>query len=135
MLGWLNASHTLQIATGNDGHEILHSLVSNVMEAIETTKIEVAHLKIALQDEQGSILRVQVTRNEEKPAFVGALSGRVHDGELLINLRAEADPENLEKVITDAFTSVLTGVAYDITKFAAFKPGQPVPTHRVLSLH
>ena len=135
LLGWLNA--TVRIAAGRggvDGAEILHSLVHAVMEGLEGMGAEVAHLKMSVQEESGAMLRVQVTRNEEKPVFAGGLGGAVRNGELLINLRAEADPDRLAKTVSAALAGTLKDVRHEVTEFASFKPGQPVPTHRVEAL-
>ena len=96
--------------------------------------MEVAHFKIALQQAGGAMLRVQVTRNGEKPTFAGELDGAVREGELLVNLRAEGEPKALGKIVRGELAKALGGIPHEMVEFACFKPGQPVPTHRVEAL-
>lgn len=135
LLGWLNA--TVQIPTrqsGMEGAEILHRLMHGIADGLERQDIPVAHCKIALQDDTGAILRVQMTRSGDKPVFAGELGGPLRSGRLLINLRAEGEPDRLSVTVSGALAAVLKGIKHDVTEFACFKPGQPIPTHRVEAL-
>ena len=89
---------------------------------------------MSVEDDAGGMLRVQVTRNEEKPFFAGGLAGAVQHARLLINLRAEADPDLLAETVSAALSAALDGLAHEVTECAHFKPGQPTPTHRVAAL-
>lgn len=135
LLGWLNA--TVQIGTGRngvDGAGVLHGLVHAIVEELERRAVKVAHFKMTLQDGRGNTLRAQVTRNGEKPMLAGALDGSVRDGTLLINLRAEAAPEELAAAVEAGFAAALAGVAHEVTEMQYFKPGQPQPTHRIAAV-
>jgi hypothetical protein len=135
LLGWLNA--TVAIAAGLpgvDGAELLHRVADGVMDGLEHGRIEVAHFKMALEDEGGAVLRVQVTCREEKLAFAGGLDGAVKNGCLLLNLRAEAKPEEMAEIVSRELAKALAGIQHEMAEFACFKPGQPVPTHRVETL-
>ena len=101
---------------------------------MECGRMEVAHFKMALEDEGGAMLRVQVTRREEKAAFAGELDGAVRKGRLLMNLRAEGEPEELAEIVSRELAKALTGIPHEMAEFACFKPGQSVPTHRVEAL-
>ena len=134
-LGWLNA--TVRVGTGKqsvDGAAALHGLVHAITDRLERAAVEIAHFKMTLQDASGTTMRAQVTRNGEKPLLAGALEGAVRNGTLLINLRAEAEPEELAEVVTAGLAATLEGVAHEVVEMKYFKPGQPVPTHRVVDL-
>ena len=135
LLGWLNATVTISAGrAGADGAGMLHRLAHAVVDGLEREGIEVAHFKMALQDESGAILRVQVTRSGEMPAFAGALAGALGKAQLLVNLRAEGSPEQLTEIVSKALTISLKDIGHEVAEFACFKPGQPVPTHRVEAL-
>ena len=55
---------------------------------------------------------------------------RVDRGELIINLRAEADPAVLESVTREA-VAALSGVRATMDHLEQLRPGRPVPTHRM----
>ena len=69
------------------------------------------------------------------PRAVRELQDEIESGELLINLRAEADPAILrattERVL--AATAAAMGLECDVEHAEAFRPGRPVPTHRDLN--
>ncbi len=66
--------------------------------------------------------------------FAGEVGGALRSGRLLINLRAEAEPERLSEIVSGALAATLKGIRHDITEFACFKPGQPIPTQRIEAL-
>lgn len=135
LLGWLNATVAISAArAGVSGADILPGLADEVMNGLEREGIEVAHFKMALEDESGSLLRVQVTRSGEKPELAGKLDGVFREGRLLVNLRAEGEPGQLAGTVSAALAKVLGSIGHEVVEWACFKPGQPVPTHRVGAL-
>lgn len=134
-LGWLNA--TVQIGTGRkgvDGAIVLHGLVHAIAGELERRAVAIAHFKMTLQDGRGNTMRAQVTRDGEKPMLSGALDGPVRGGTLLINLRAEAAPEDLAAAVQAGFAATLAEVTHEVTEMEYFKPGQPQPTHRIAAV-
>jgi hypothetical protein len=65
------------------------------------------------------------------------LSRRVLDpievGELVVNLRAEDDPGRLHAILVEAIAATATdhGARATVRVEAHFRPGRPVPTHRI----
>jgi len=56
-----------------------------------------------------------------------------HNGQLIINLRAEAAPDLLDAAVRDALAATektLTGVRAAVDNLERFRPGKPTPTHR-----
>ncbi len=133
MLGWLNATVKVRPKRATEAMKLLAPLALKLQEGLKRRKIEVAHLKIVLRDEAQPerLLKMQLTRSEEAPAFAGGLDGPLKQGELLINLRAEGDPAKLGRMVKEALRRALEKVPHEIAIFDAFRPGQPVPTHRV----
>jgi hypothetical protein len=63
-----------------------------------------------------------------------AAHGDFTEGELLINLRAEGDPEVLAASVMKALVKVAEaspGLTLEQVHLEHFRPGQPKPTHRV----
>lgn len=54
--------------------------------------------------------------------------------ELLVNVRAEAEPALLEKIVRRQLDKPQKSVRLTWVECAAFKPGKPQPTHRITEL-
>ena len=56
-------------------------------------------------------------------------------GELILNLRAEADPESLRRAVFAALEAVCSaaGLRYETLHTEHFRPARPVPTYRMAS--
>ena len=94
--------------------------------------IEVAHLKMTLTPDAGTDLAVvNLVRNGGQVEASHTLNEPLTDGECVVNLRAEGDPETLRGVLADALASL--GVPATVTHSEAFRPGKPVPTHRMVT--
>ena len=94
---------------------------------------EVAHLKTTLTPDEGSDLAVMnLTRTDAEPEQSHVLHEPLEAGELIVNLRAEADPAVLRQAILLALDArdKAAGVTAAVEHLEAFRPGRPVPTHR-----
>ncbi len=133
MLGWLNATVKLKPAKPGAGKALLEPVVQELTARLRKRHIEVAHLKLILSDpaQPKQLLRLQMTRADEVPEIAGNIAKPVKQGELVINLRAAADPKTLEALVKQALAKAWPGGSHTLETLEAFKPGQPVPTHRV----
>jgi G3E family GTPase len=135
LLGWLNA--TLVIDANDrevDGNELLASLGTSVHEALRAAGAEVAHLKMTLAPDEGNDLGVaNLVRNDGRLEHSHRLQAPITVGQLIVNLRAEADPEVLKAVVTAAVGAAAAKalVALDVEHLEHFRPGRPTPTHRM----
>lgn len=68
-----------------------------------------------------------------KTTLLQRLTTHLGKDTLLINLRAEAEPAVLEKIVQKAVDAA-KGVSIVWREKAAFRPGQPTPTHRVAAV-
>ncbi len=133
LLGWLNCTATLR-GTDVDGDALLLELARAIRESLEAEGVEIAHLKMTLTPDGGhGIGVVNVVRTTATPELAFALDSGVDTGELTINLRAEADPERLETVVRTAMTLAAGrfGARIEADHLERFRPGRPVPTHRL----
>jgi hypothetical protein len=132
LLGWVNVTvaipeslERLRAATIIDG------VSRRIFAEINSAGYEVAHLKVAIEAENGAVQRMQTTSNADQPLLAGGLPENVTGGRLLVNLRVEASPEELRKIVAGALSQALLGIKHATVEFAAFKPGRPNPTRRV----
>lgn len=133
-LGWLNAEVRLQAAAGADfdGNAALLELLSRVRESLGRSGHEIAHMKgtLAVEGDAYELAAANVVRTEDAPVLSHRLADPVDVGRLLLNLRAEADPDVLEQAVRQTFAG-LGGLTAEILHLEHFRPGRPVPTHRL----
>jgi hypothetical protein len=100
----------------------------------------VAHLKVTLSPDTqlgGAIAAINLVRNDFVPELSFHLEEPVTGGQLIVNLRAEARPDELEALVRDALAVSARNVATlhaNIEHLEQFRPGKPTPTHRIHSL-
>lgn len=130
LLGWLNASVSLRADREVDGNELLRMLASSIREALG--RFEIAHLKMTLlpAEEAGDIGVIHLVRTDAEPEVSHSLRAPLAAGSLLINLRAEADPELLRQSVADAVAGC--GCKLEIERVEHFRPSKPRPTYRIL---
>jgi hypothetical protein len=76
---------------------------------------------------------INLVRNDHVAELSQSLDDSIKSGELIINLRAEADPEVLLRELKLSLASVFAlehATQATLDHIEAFKPGQPKPTHR-----
>jgi hypothetical protein len=92
-------------------------------------QIRIVHLKLYATSDAG-YLKAALTGNGQDPAIEGALdaspSGR-HD--ILLNLRALADPELLRAIVEREFAALPARLAW--RQVQCFRPSPPVPYQRL----
>ncbi|HYE86959.1 MAG TPA: GTP-binding protein [Vicinamibacterales bacterium] len=137
LLGWLNMTCRLASASPFDGNRFLERLALRTHQALAANGLEVAHFKMTLAPDEGSDLAViNLVRTEGTPESLHQLAEPMTSGELIINLRAEGDPEHLKSLALSSLdaASAAHGVATVIEHSEHFRPGRPVPTHRLATL-
>lgn len=136
LLGWLNCTVQLKGKEPFDGNALLVEMVERICERLREESSEIAHLKMTLDptDEGGSLAAVSLVRNDAEPDLRESLLDRVSGGELIINLRGEADPEALHRITMEALeesAATAGGVEVTVEHVERFRPGKPDPTHRM----
>jgi len=128
MLGWLNATAHLAGPTV-DGNELLLRLAGALRDQLAKADVEVAHLKMTLTvaGDGLDIAVANLVRTDATPELSFRLEEPFTEGELTVNLRAQAEPVLLEQIVRE----VLGEFGVTLDSLASFKPGQPNPTHRV----
>lgn len=140
LLGWLNA--TVAVGTGGemavDGNALVRAIAERVQAHLGAAGAEIAHLKMTLSPNEGlsDLAVINLVRNDFVPELSQELSDEIFGGQLIINCRAEADPEHLVSTLERALGEVrdrFGGVEMTLEHCEHFRPGKPEPTHRMLS--
>ena len=134
LLGWLNATCSLSSARPFDGNAFLQRLVAQVHARLEAVGIEIAHFKMTLAPDTGNDLAVlNLVRTGSTAESAHTLADDLTEGELILNLRAEGDPEMLKTIAMGELkeTADAMGVTCTLEHSEHFRPGRPEPTHRM----
>lgn len=132
LLGWLNCTVKLESDATFDANAALLQLAKDLRTRITDNGGEIAHLKMTLDscDGTGSISVVSLVRSDGEPDLRESLMDRVKCGSMILNLRAEADPEFLDQAVREALKT-LSGLRPTIEHSEHFRPSRPVPVHRM----
>ncbi|MFN0127633.1 MAG: GTP-binding protein [Verrucomicrobiales bacterium] len=136
MLGWLNATIRVDAPDGVDADALVQALAAALHAGLRRLGTEIAHLKLTLSPDDsltGEIAAVNLVRSDFVPELSQRLDNDVTGAQIILNLRAEAAPEQLEKELRSAVAVPLPGLAeaaLSIDHLEYFRPGRPVPTHR-----
>jgi hypothetical protein len=134
LLGWLNCTVNVMSAVAVNGNELLAELSRDIQGRLAAAGAEIAHLKMTLTpgDEVGDIAVLNVARSDGTAELSHRLQGPIESGELIVNLRAEADPELLRQALLATLAArEHNGIMMAIEHLEHFRPGKPQPTHRL----
>lgn len=137
LLGWLNCTVQLAATKAFDSEKFLKHLANEVQKRLASKQSEVAHMKMTLSPEgslSGEIAGINLVRNDFIPELSFQLDTPVKGGQLIINLRAEAAPDVLGAAVREGLTAAtkkFPAVTATVDHLEHFRPGKPVPTHRI----
>lgn len=132
-LGWLNA--TLRLATRGEAFDIDHVLVDLVCRleaAFASVSAEPAHLKV-LADASGATAIANLVSADARVELSLASGASAKSAEFTVNARVAIDPETLSAQLSQATGQLaeLYSLTYEIADLQSFRPGRPMPTHRL----
>lgn len=133
LLGWLNATVAVS-GPAFDANALLRTLADDLRQRLGDA--EIAHLKMTFSPDEGlgDIAAVSLVRSDYVPELSLTLDGPADSGQLILNLRAEADPADLRAAVEAAVAALpqrLPGLSARLEHAEQFRPGRPTPTHRV----
>jgi G3E family GTPase len=135
LLGWLNCTARIT-GRGFDGNDWVLRLVERIQSRLRELDIEIAHLKMTMtpQAEDRDLCVVNAVSTDARPVNAFRLQDVLDAGELIVNLRAEGDPDVLQREALGALAAHAAdaGLALTVAHIEHFRPGRPVPTHRVV---
>ena len=141
LLGWLNA--TLQISSRKDfdPNEVLLALARELVNSLKEnhSEAEIAHLKMTLSSDEifGEIAVLNMVRSDIGPEISQVMSDFISSANIILNLRAEASPGALYNSLNAALKKMAEAekpLFIRVDHIEHFRPGRPVPTHRVVDM-
>ncbi len=134
-LGWLNATYQLLVESpsGVRLNDVAQRLVQLAADRMQARSIEVAHLKVLVEDGQdaaalanlvGGGVDIELSQSSER-------TGR--QCQVTVNARVAAVPEELQEIVESAVDTVAKEFTAQLTRTArqSLSPGRPSPTHRM----
>jgi hypothetical protein len=137
LLGWLNATVRVAAAAPLDGNRLLADVARGAHAALAAAGLEIAHLKMTLAPDEGAdIAALNLVRTDGTPEMSHLLADDIADAEMIVNLRAEGDPDRLRAVVERAIDEAARAHAAScaIVHCEHFRPARPQPTHRLAAL-
>jgi hypothetical protein len=132
LLGWLNAAARIDALEPLDGNALLRGIADQLQAMLAARGAEIAHLKMTLTPSEGSDIAVlNLVRGDGTPESLHQLQDDIQVGELIVNLRAEADPAFLRETVDSVLGGMLPESDVTIEHIEAFRPGKPTPTYRM----
>jgi G3E family GTPase len=131
-LGWLNSQVLVESQEPFELDRFLLSLISRLHERFLDADAEAAHLKvIGLSD--GSYAVANLVSNATQPELSLPSNARIQQANVIVNARVATDPSELESFVRDeiAATCAEFKATHRIATLQSFRPGRPVPTHRI----
>jgi G3E family GTPase len=135
LLGWVNITASIE-GRPFDGNRLLLDVVRQIEQQLQQQTpdgVPIAHLKATLTPDQGNDVGVANAVGSDLPAELShQLVEPLERGEMIVNLRAEGEPEVLEQSALDAVRRAAQhfGLVVTVQHQEAFRPGRPTPTHR-----
>lgn len=133
-LGWLNSQIAVESPDLFLLDQLLLELIGKLHERLVAAQSEAAHLKvIGLCDQSYAV--ANVVSNLTGPELSLASSSQTRHANIVVNARVATDPAVLEQIVREELTHVCEahGLKHEVVSLQSFRPGRPVPTHRITS--
>ena len=104
-----------------------------VRDELAADGFEIAHLKatLSVEGDDYELAAANLVRTDDAPALSHRLAEPIDIGRLLLNLRAEANPDLLKQAIHRSLATLADRCESTVNHLEHFRPGRPVPTHRL----
>lgn len=131
-LGWLNCQASLSSSSPFDLDSTLVQFLERTHQALIAADAEVAHLK-TIGMAEGVYAVANLVSNADQSVLSLASHWQGREVDLVINARVATDPERLEAIIRRAVEQQAAALDAQaaIGSLQCFRPGRPVPTHRI----
>lgn len=129
-LGWLNARLELELQVPSSPARLIGPMLEQLNDRLSDEGAAIAHLKL-FDRTPTSNLKAGIVENGQEPMVEGDLLAPAEKRhEVFINLRARAQPEQLERAVEGVLRSLNGRSSADIQ---AFTPGYPKPERRIMA--
>ena len=131
-LGWLNCQIVATAESSFDLDALLLDLVARLHVQLVASESESAHVK-AIGMSDGTYAVANLVSNQSGPELSLESRSQTTNANLVLNARVATDPQALEAVVRQEVAAACAAVDSDhtITNLQSFRPGRPVPTHRL----
>lgn len=110
------------------------NLISRIHRRLVTEESEAAHLKvIGMCDLSYAV--ANLVSNATGPELSLASSAKTRSANVVVNARVATDPFVLEQIVGEELAAASRDreLTHQIVSLQSFRPGRPVPTHRITS--
>lgn len=131
-LGWLNSQVVLESTQDFDLDAFLMDLIQRLHARLLSSSAEAAHLKvIGLRDSSYAV--ANLVSNATGPELSLASNSQTLSANVVINARVATDPAELESIVREelAAAAAAIDVSQTVISLQSFRPGRPLPTHRI----
>lgn len=131
-LGWLNSQVVVASPQAFDLDAFLMDLIGRLHVRLLTSSAEAAHLKvIGLCDTSYAV--ANLVSNATGPELSLASRTETRNANVVVNARVATDPADLELIVREELADAATaiGASRNVISLQSFRPGRPVPTHRI----
>jgi Ni2+-binding GTPase involved in maturation of urease and hydrogenase len=132
-LGWLNSSLSVSAPKAFDLDALLLDIVARLQASLAAIDAETAHLK-TIGMAEGLYGVANLVSSFSTPELSLPSRGQVRAADLVVNARVATAPETLtehvERAVRAACGQIHATPTFHQTQ--SFRPGRPVPTHRIL---
>ncbi len=133
-LGWLNCQAQLQAQDDAkiDVDALVVNLVERLRDLLKTNNAEPAHLKVLAQTLTDTAI-ANLTGSTDDVELSLASEVKTPAIDLIVNARVAGSPELLEDLVRLAVAELAAslGLTHEVNGMQRFRPGRPVPTHRM----
>jgi len=132
-LGWLNSSLTVSAAKPFKLDDLLLDIIARLQASLDEIDAETAHLK-AIGMADGLYGVANLVSSFSPPELSLASKGQAREAQLVVNARVATAPETLTEHVERAVQGACAarGATAQFQQTQSFRPGRPVPTHRIL---
>jgi hypothetical protein len=138
LLGWLNGTFRLRAASPFDGNLLLLDIARELRDRLAPEQPEIAHFKMTLMpdDAVGDIAVLNLVGSDRDAELSHTLEEHMVSGELIVNLRAEGDPELLRAAVlgTLAAAAARRNARSESVHIEHFRPSRPTPTYHMATV-
>jgi hypothetical protein len=129
-LGWLNWRGELRASRPLTPAAVAGPLLECIDGELTQRQVAIAHVKVFVQAATGYI-KAGICENGQVPSVGGMLDAApASRHEIVLNVRASADPALLESVVAAAVERLEGRI--QVRSKEAFRPAPPVPEHRIV---
>lgn len=131
-LGWLNSSLTVRADRPFPLDDLLLGIIERLRIELARQEAETAHLK-AIGLWEGFFGVANLISREALPELSLPSRCTVREVDVIVNARVACDPAMLQRLVEEAVqeAAALLGAEAEFRQTQSFRPGRPVPTHRL----